>query len=268
MQNHDIESKRNNFALACTIIVGAITFVCLFTSFSLFLKCFADWPKIMQYALSFATAGAIEITACALTWGLTNALATGTERAIAGVGLAVVVGVMAINLVTHTMTVRKIPLAPWQTSYINYVGPGVIIGALVILLALLLFRPEVKEAFHQRNLYARAKTRIAEWQQKVVESDEFEDYLEANFKETVFDQAVRRAGLPPRGRQALSTGGQQGQIVEGELISEKPAQSKPGAVHTSHGPVFLSQNGGQDWAKAGEASPDWDGPTGPPRPKK
>jgi hypothetical protein len=138
---------------------------------------------------------------------LTHALATGLERGIAGAGLVAVVAVMAINLVTHTMTVRGIRLAPWQTSYVNYVGPGVIIGSLAILLALALFRPEVKEAFHQRNLYARARTRVAEWQQKVVKSDEFEDYLTANYKPLVFDQAVRRAGLPPGGKPPCPPGG-------------------------------------------------------------
>lgn len=224
MERHDEWSaKRQRIAMIGSAIIGIVGMVGIAIGFNLFLKCYDDYSKVLQYVLALFTAGAIEGTLCWFTYNLLHSAATFGERATAVASIAVLLGVIAVNMSTHQALVNKANLAKWQTLYINYVGPAVLVAILVMIILQLYMRHENAEAFRERSRTIRVKNRVANLEQELLDSDEFEDHFKTHYKQVVFDKATRRLGLPP-------TSGGKKDYVDGELI--EPKKLAPGFTST------------------------------------
>lgn len=136
------EHARRNFALMCSVIIGAITLVSLSMTYSVFYDSFADWPKVVRISLTVFCCGAVEVTAMGLTYGLMHALSGSLETIMSVVLLLLLVIVMGTNLVTHSQQVKGLPLSPWQMEYVEWVGMTTLVAVLVGLLAISLASPE------------------------------------------------------------------------------------------------------------------------------
>jgi hypothetical protein len=210
-------AKRKRVAVVGSAIIGIVGAVGIAIGFSLFLKCYDDYPKVLQYILAFFTAGAIEGTLCWFTYNLLHSAATFGERAVAVGSIALLLAVVAVNMSTHQALVNKASLAKWQLLYINYVGPAVLVAILVMVILQLYMRHENAEAFRERSRTIRVKDRVANLEQELLDSDEFEDHFKKHYKQVVFDKATRRLGLP-------SAPGRR-DYVDGELIESKKLPS-------------------------------------------
>lgn len=206
---HDAKKHRKNFAVCCTIIGAAITVVSLAMTYSIFAQCFADWTPAARRFLTIACCVAIEGTSAGLIYGLVYALTGFWERTIAFVGLVGIAAVMGINIVTHAMQVRGMPIQDWQEGYIVWVGPGVLVGVFALIILLVMVRFETRHLKAEREIEYASTSASLTAQQEWIESDDFKVFLEQN-KQAYFEKVAQRLGLKP-----------------GEVKSFPKAQSRP-----------------------------------------
>jgi hypothetical protein len=190
----DTERHRRNFASFCTVIGGLVTLVSLAMTYSVFTESFTDWTPAARKALTLACCGTIEGTAAALIYGLVYALAGRMERLVAFFGLVFVGGVMGVNIITHSMQVRRMPLEDWQHDYLAWVGPGVLIGIFIVIVLMVIVRFETRILKGERELEMQEVEASLEAQRQLVESDDFRNYLNRH-KQIYFDRIGQRLGL-------------------------------------------------------------------------
>jgi hypothetical protein len=79
-----------------------------------------------------------------LVYGFTRAFSSSIERLICMCGMSFLVVVMLINLVTHFMMVKNIPLQPFQWAWISWGAITVFIAVLLIVLFITLADPVIR----------------------------------------------------------------------------------------------------------------------------
>jgi len=105
---------------------------------------FADFPYIVQQALSLFAVIVVEGAFVWLVYGFTRAFSSSIERLICMCGMSFLVVVMLINLVTHFMMVKNIPLQPFQMAWISWGAITVFIAVLLIVLCITLADPVIR----------------------------------------------------------------------------------------------------------------------------
>ncbi len=135
---------RKNVILGGAVILVCITVLSCVSSFMIYKDGFADLPWLLQQALALFAVVVVEGAFVWLVYGYTRAFSSGIERLICLVGMGFLVIVMFINLVTHFMMVKHIPLQPFQEAWIAWGAITVFIAVLLIVLCITLADPVIR----------------------------------------------------------------------------------------------------------------------------
>ncbi len=126
------------------VIVIAITLLSSLSSFMIYREGFKDLAPILQNLLSFFPVIAVEGAFIYMLIGFTRAFSSFLERMISFGGMWAIVGVMLINIVTHFMMVKGIPLNEFQQAWIGWGAVAVFVGVLIVVLAIILSDPAIR----------------------------------------------------------------------------------------------------------------------------
>ena len=192
-----IDHARKNFALLCSVIIGAITLVSLSMTYSVFYASFSDWPLVVRVFLTCFCCVAIEATAMGLTYALMHALSGTLETTLAIILLTTLVAVMGVNLVTHSQQAKGLPLSPWQTAYLEWVGMTTLVAVLVGLTAIKLADPENRKRRLQRKLEMALTEAEIEAQLSVLQDGDLELHL-VEHRDSVARGLLQRMGIQPK----------------------------------------------------------------------
>lgn len=135
---------RKNVIVGGMVILIAITVLSCVSSYQIYKDGFADFPRELQVALAMFAVVVVEGAFVWLVYGFTRAFSSGTERLVSLAGMTFLVVVMLINLVTHFMTVKGIPLADFQHAWISWGAVSVFIAVLLIVLFITLADPVIR----------------------------------------------------------------------------------------------------------------------------
>ena len=118
------EAFKYNRARKNVIIGGAVILICItalscVSSFMIYRSGFGDMPFIFQQVLSLFAVVVVEGAFVWLVYGFTRAFSSGTERLVSVAGMAFLVCVLLLNLVTHFMMVKGVELHPFQIEWID-----------------------------------------------------------------------------------------------------------------------------------------------------
>jgi hypothetical protein len=144
MENRDdLKRKRTRkyIIIGGGIILICITILSCISSFIIYRSGFADLPYILQQATALFAVIVVEGAFVWLVYGFTRAFSSGLERLICMIGMSFLVVVMLINLVTHFMMVKRIPLQPFQEAWVSWGAITVFIAVLMIVLFITLADP-------------------------------------------------------------------------------------------------------------------------------
>jgi hypothetical protein len=144
MENRDdLKRKRTRkyIIFGGGIILICITILSCISSFIIYRSGFADLPYILQQATALFAVIVVEGAFVWLVYGFTRAFSSGLERLICMIGMSFLVVVMLINLVTHFMMVKRIPLQPFQEAWVSWGAITVFIAVLMIVLFITLADP-------------------------------------------------------------------------------------------------------------------------------
>lgn len=156
---------RKNVILGGSVILICITLLSCVSSFMIYREGFVDLPSAFQVTLSFFAVVVVEGAFIWLVYGFTRAFASVLERLIAFGGMGFLVVVMLINLVTHFMMVKNLPLHPFQQTWLSWGAVSVFIAVLLIVLSITLSDPvirlirlELRYQGKQQEIILEAKT--------------------------------------------------------------------------------------------------------------
>ena len=135
---------RKNIMIFGAVILIAITALSCVSSFLIYRLGFADMPHLLQQTLALFAVMVVEGAFVWLVYGYTRAFSSGIERLISLAGIAFLVVVMLINLVTHFMMAKRIPLSDFQQSWIDWGAVSVFIAVLLIVLCITLADPVIR----------------------------------------------------------------------------------------------------------------------------
>jgi len=140
-----------------------------------------------------------------LVYGFIRAFSSGVERLISLGGMAFLVVVMLLNLVTHFMMVKGIPLAEFQESWIAWGAVSVFIAVLLIVLFITLADPVIRLVRLELRFRGKQEEKILEAKTQALDSDKIQAAMESradteadNLATRILDrslQASRRPGF-------------------------------------------------------------------------
>ena len=171
------------------IVGGAVILICItalscVSSFMIYREGFADLPFLFQQALALFAVVVVEGAFIWLLYGFTRAFSSAMERLISFVGMAFLVGVMLTNLVTHFMMVKRVTLAPFQQSWIDWGAVTVFIVVLLTTLFVTLADPVIRLMRLQLRLLGLQREKEIERQAEQLEEGNFPAEIEAESRET------------------------------------------------------------------------------------
>lgn len=123
------------------VIMLAITVLSCVSSFMIYVDGFRDMPFLFQQFLAFFAVLVVEGCFIWLVFGFTRAFSSALERLIAITGIALIVGVMLFNLVTHFMMAKNVSLHRYQVVWVEWGAVTVFIAVLIIVLCITLADP-------------------------------------------------------------------------------------------------------------------------------
>jgi hypothetical protein len=168
--NNVQDAFKQNRARKNVVIGGAALMVCItllscVSSFMIYREGFTDLPSQIASVLALFAVIVVEGAFIWLVFGFTRAFASGLERLISLAGMGFLVVVMLINIVTHFMMVKSIPLNDFQQAWLAWGAVSVFIGVLLIVLAITLADPvsrlirlELRYQGKQQETILQAKT--------------------------------------------------------------------------------------------------------------
>lgn len=156
---------RQNVIVAGGLILVCITLLSCVSSFMIYRDGFADVPSYVRNLLSLFAVIVVEGAFVWLVYGFTRAFSSWLERLISMVGLAFLVCVMLMNIITHFMMVKHQPMTDFQNAWLSWGAVSVFIAVLVIVLLITLADPvtrllrlEMKYTGKQQETILQAKT--------------------------------------------------------------------------------------------------------------
>jgi hypothetical protein len=135
---------RKNVIIGGLVILLAITALSCVSSFMIYRGGFADLPEAFQDVLSAFAVIVVEGAFVWLVYGYTRAFSSAFERLVSLAGMAFLVAVMLVNLITHFMIVKGIPLSDFQNDWIAWGAVSVFIAVLLIVLLVTLADPVIR----------------------------------------------------------------------------------------------------------------------------
>jgi hypothetical protein len=118
------------------VILVAITLLSCVSSFMIYKEGFADLPVIFQFALALFAVIVVEGAFMWLVYGFTMAFSSFWERLLSFLGMWFLAAVMLLNILTHFMMVKNVPLSEFQQSWLAWGAVTIFIGVLVLVLAI------------------------------------------------------------------------------------------------------------------------------------
>jgi hypothetical protein len=79
-----------------------------------------------------------------LVYGFTRAFSSGLERLVCLFGMGLLTVVMTLNMVTHFMIVKSIPLTPFQYQWRSWGAIAIFVAVLIIVLLITLADPVIR----------------------------------------------------------------------------------------------------------------------------
>src|SRR5262245_28099636 len=143
------ETFKHNRARKNVIAGGAIILICItplscVSSFMIYREGFAAMGERFHNLLAFFAVVVVEGAFIWLVYGFTRAFSSFLERAISFFAMWGLAVVMLINIITHFMIVKGIPLNTFQQAWTAWGAVAVFIGVLIIVLAITLADPIIR----------------------------------------------------------------------------------------------------------------------------
>ena len=170
MQNKHLKARKY-IVIGGAAILFAITALSCVSSFLIYRDGFADMPYIFQQVLSLFAVLVVEGCFVWLVFGFTRAFSSAMERLICIIGLAFIVGVMLVNLTTHFMQAKGVPLHRYQQEWIEWGAVTVFIGVLLIVLFITLADPIARLLRLELRYSGKQQETIIEAKSEALESD-------------------------------------------------------------------------------------------------
>jgi|SRR5262245_13224968 len=207
---------RKNVIYGGAVILICITALSCVSSFVIYTGGFADLAWIFQVALSLFAVIVVEGAFIWLVYGFTRAFSSAIERLICLLGMGFLVIVMLINLITHFMMVKNIPLSPFQQEWISWGAVTVFIAVLLIVLLITLADPVIR--------LIRLELRYVGKQQEKILQAKTEGLDSEKIQQAMAERADYEAGKLAE------------QIIGTASLPALPQSNPVGYVHARHDP--------------------------------
>ena len=135
---------RKNIIYGGAVILICITVLSCVSSYQIYRLGFSDMPWFFQQCLALFAVVVVEGAFVWLVYGFTRAFSSTAERLVSLAGMAFLVVVMMLNLVTHFMMAKHLPLADFQQSWIDWGAVSVFIAVMLIVLFITLADPVIR----------------------------------------------------------------------------------------------------------------------------
>jgi hypothetical protein len=189
---------RKHIIVGGAVILTLITMISCVSSFTIYQGGFSDMPPFFQNALALFAVVIVEGAFIWLLYGFTRAFSSGTERLICLAGMSFIVGVMLINIVTHFMQVKRIPLSDFQNQWISWGAVTVFIAVLLIVLFITLADPVIRLIRLELRYKGKQEEKILEAKTQGLDSDVIENAM-AQRANLEADQLATRILKQPAG---------------------------------------------------------------------
>lgn len=180
------DTFKHNRAKKNVIVAGGMILICItllscVSSFMIYREGFSDVPYGVQQALSLFAVIVVEGAFIWLVYGFTRAFSSLSERLMSLAGMAFIVSVMLMNIITHFMMVKKLALSPFQEVWLAWGAVSVFIAVLVLILLITLSDPQTK--------LMRLEMRYTGKQQEVILSAKSEGLESDRIREAMGERA-------------------------------------------------------------------------------
>lgn len=190
---------RKNVIVGGMVILLAITALSCVSSFTIYAEGFSDFPYAFQQVLAFFAVVVVEGAFVWLVYGFTRAFSSALERLVSLAGMGFLTGVMLINLVTHFMIVKGIPLAPFQDAWISWGAVSVFIAVLLIVLCITLADPVIRLVRLELRFKGRQEETILAAKTEALDSEQIQAAMASRAELEADKLATRILGeQPPR----------------------------------------------------------------------
>lgn len=194
---------RKNVILGGSVILVCITLLSCVSSFMIYREGFVDLPGAFQLTLSLFAVIVVEGAFIWLVYGFTRAFSSTLERLISIAGMAFLVVVMLINIVTHFMMVKNLPLHTFQQTWLSWGAVSVFIAVLLIVLAITLSDPVIRLIRLELRYQGRQQEIILEAKSDGLQSEKLQaamvdraEWEAGQLAARVLGGAVNAPGLP------------------------------------------------------------------------
>jgi hypothetical protein len=208
---------RKNVVIGGLAIILAITALSSVSSFMIYRDGFADLPEAFQTTLSVFAVMVVEGAFVWLVYGFTRAFSSTVERVVSLLGMGFLVVVMLLNLVTHFMMVKGIPLADFQYAWISWGAVSVFIVVLLIVLAITLGDPVIRLIRLDLRFKGRQEETILEAKTAALDSEQIQHAMTAR-ADIEADQLATRILGPQPTRPAIGYGSSDRNRARGSVL--------------------------------------------------
>jgi hypothetical protein len=182
---------KRNVVIGGGAIIFCITLLSCVSSFMIYREGFADMGPRFQNLLSVFAVVVVEGAFIWLVYGFTKAFSSFLERAISFGAMWAIATVMLINIVTHFMMVKGIPLNEFQQAWLAWGAVAVFIGVLVIVLAITLADPVIRLIRLELKVWGMQQETVLRAQKSSLESERVKTAIE-NRADSEAERLARR----------------------------------------------------------------------------
>jgi len=193
---------RKNVIIGGMVILIAITALSCVSSYMIYRDGFADLPYSFQQALALFAVIVVEGAFVWLVYGFTRAFSSAMERLVSLAGMAFLVGVMLLNLVTHFMMVKGIPLSEFQEGWIAWGAVSVFITVLLIVLFITLADPVIRLIRLELRFKGKQEETILQAKTEALDSEQIQTAMAAR-ADIEADRLATQILGPQPGRPAI-----------------------------------------------------------------
>jgi MFS family permease len=165
MNSYKHEQNRRRTIIGGAVIMAGITLLSCVSSFTIYKQGFSDFPAWAQNLLGLVAVLVVEGCFAWLLFGYRASFSSWLERLIALIGIGFIIGAMLMNIATHFMQAKRVPLADFQTAWVDFGAVFTFIAVLLLVLAITLADPvvrlvrlELRYSGRQQETILRAKT--------------------------------------------------------------------------------------------------------------
>jgi len=188
---------RQNVIVGGGLILTCITLLSSVSTFQIYKEGFTDLTWTAQVGLALFASLVIEGAFIWALYGFTRAFSSWGERIFALIMMAFLVFVMATNIVTHFMIVKRVTLSPFQDAWVSWGATVVFIAVLVMVLLITLAEPVSKLVRQELVIAGQQHQAILDSKGAAVNSQPVQDamhYLAAQEAEEMA-QRIRNGGF-------------------------------------------------------------------------